>query len=171
MNWLIFCTVLIFTCKNRKYIKVHKLAERLNKSSECLEELCYFFIMSDVEKRKAMLVACCLNNSYGCYASLQTFLNFLIMKKQQKRNKIIRKFISSTISKSSTKKSKRNFPRFWIRPGQTSSWWDNFCAGQKVSEEWKENFRMSQESFGKLCTELRPYILKNKTRFRDRISA
>ena len=29
---------------------------------------------------------------------------------------------------------------------------------------------MSQESFGKLCTELRPYILKNKTRFRDRIS-
>ena len=82
-----------------------------------------------------------------CYTSLQTFLNFLIMKKQQKRNKIIHKMISSNISKSSIKKSKRNSPNFWIRPGQTSSWWDNFCASQKVSEKWKENFRMSQESF------------------------
>ena len=23
-----------------------------------------------------------------------------------------------------------------------SSWWDNFCTGQKVSEEWKKNFCM-----------------------------
>ena len=89
-----------------------------------------FFIMPDVEKRKAILVACCPNNLYGRYASLQTFFNFLIMKKQQKRNKIIRKFIPSTISKSIKKKAKRNSPRFWIRPGQTSSWWDNFCTGQ-----------------------------------------
>ena len=170
MNWLILCTVLIFTCKSRKYNKAHNVAERLNKFSECLEELCYFFIMSDVEKRKAILVACCLNKLYGCYASLQTFLNYLIKKKEQKRNKLIRKFISSTVSKSSTKKTKRNSPRLWIRPGQTSSWWDNFCAGQKVSEEWKENFCTSQESFEKLCTELRPYIQKNKTRFRDPIS-
>ena len=170
MNWLIFCTALIFTCKSRKYIKAHNVAERLNKSSECLEELCYFFIMSYVDKRKAILVACCLNNLYRCYASLQTFLSFLIMKKQQKRNKIIHKFISSTISKSSTKKAKLNSPRFWIRPGQTSSWWENFCAGQKVSEEWKENFHTSQESFEKLCTELRPYSQKNKTRFWDPIS-
>ena len=115
-------------------------------------------------------MACCLNNLYGCYASLPTFVNFLIMKKQQKRNKIIHKIISSTISKSSKKKAKRNSPRFRTGPGQTSSWWDDFCAAQKVSEEWKENFRMSQESFEKLCTELRPYIQKNKTRFRDPIT-
>ena len=59
--------------------------------------------MSVVEKRKAILVACCLNTLYGCYISLQTFFDFLIMKKQQKWNKIIHKIISSTISKSSTK--------------------------------------------------------------------
>ena len=29
--------------------------------------------MSDVEKRRAALVACCLNNLYGLYGSLQTF--------------------------------------------------------------------------------------------------
>ena len=52
-----------------------------------------------------------------------------------------------------------------------SSCWDNFWAGQKVCEEWKENFRMSQESFEKLCTELRLHIQKNKTTFRDPTSS
>ena len=111
--------------------------------------------MSDVEKR-AILVTSNLNNFcvFLCYTSLQTFLNFSIMKKQQKRKKIIHKIISSNISKSSIKKSKRNSPNFWIRPGQTSSWWDNFCASHKVSEKWK------------LCAELRasifPLCLFNK---------
>ena len=41
------------------------LTERLNKSSKCFEELYYFFIMSDVEKR-AILVASNLNNLYFC---------------------------------------------------------------------------------------------------------
>ena len=96
------------------------------------------------------------------YASLQTFLNFLIMEKQQKRNKINNKITSSTISKSFIKKSKRKSPRFWIRTGQISSWWDNFCAGQKFSKEWKENFCMPKKSYEKLCTKLRPYIQKNE---------
>lgn len=32
---------------------------------------------------------------------------------------------------------------FWVRPGRTSKWWDNFLAGDVVDEEWKLNFRMS----------------------------
>ena len=32
-----------------------------------------------------------------------------------------------------------------IRPGQISSWWDNFCAGQEVSKKWKENFHMPEK--------------------------
>ena len=39
----------------------------------------------------------------------------------------------------------------------------------KVSEEWKENFCMPQESFEKLCSKVRPYIQKNKG-FRDPMS-
>ena len=35
--------------------------------------------MSDVEKGRAALVTCCLNNLYGFYVSLQTFFNFLII--------------------------------------------------------------------------------------------
>ena len=45
--------------------KTLNLIERLNKSSKCFEELYYFFIMSDVEKR-AILVASNLNNLYFC---------------------------------------------------------------------------------------------------------
>ena len=95
--------------------------------------------MSDVEKRP-ILVARCLNNLYGCYESLQSFFNFLKIIKQQKGNKKVHKIIYPKFSK---KKGKRNSTRFWIRP----------------------YFRMSQESFEKLCTELRPYIQKNKTKF------
>ena len=45
--------------------KTLNLIERLNKSSKCFEELYYFFIMSDVEKR-AVLVASNLTNLYFC---------------------------------------------------------------------------------------------------------
>ena len=41
--------------------------------------------------------------------------------------------------------------------------------GQKVSQEWKENFRMPQDSFEELCIKLKPYIQKKKG-FRDPIS-
>ena len=41
--------------------------------------------MSDVEKRRAALVARCLNNLHVFYASLHTFLNFLITQKQKKK--------------------------------------------------------------------------------------
>ena len=78
------------------------------------------------------------------------------------KSSIIHKIISSTISKSSKKKCKRNSPRFQIQPGQTSPWLDNFCADQKVSEEWKENFLMLLENSEKSCTKLKLYSQKNK---------
>ena len=39
------------------------------------------FKMSDVEKRRAALFPCYLDNLYGSYTSLQTFLNFSTMYK------------------------------------------------------------------------------------------
>ena len=81
-----FCTVLILCVKTENISKSHNLIEYLNNSNEYFEELYCFFIISDTEKRRAILVACCLNNFYDCYASLQTFLNFLITKKT-KQNK------------------------------------------------------------------------------------
>ena len=51
--------------------------------------------------------------------------------------------------------------RFWARPGRTTAWWDNFASQNVVPEEFKENFRMSRDTFLILCEELRPFI-KNK---------
>ena len=48
--------------------------------------------------------------------------------------------------------------RFWVRPGRTSAWWDNFVHQIAIAEEWWENFRMSRGSLYELANELRPYI-------------
>ena len=66
-------------------------------------------------------------------------------------------------------KSSRKTPverRFWVRPGQTSAWWDNFVAEDVTPEEWRENFRMSRNTFLILCEELRPFIQKKATNMR-----
>ena len=109
--------------------------------------------------KKKSNICCILLKLYGCCTSLQTFFNFLIMKKEQKKQQ--NNSQDHLILKFSKKEGKRNSPRFWIWPEQTSSSWNNFFAGQKVSEEWKENFRISQESFEKLYTDLRPYQKQN----------
>ena len=50
-----------------------------------------------------------------------------------------------------------------------STWWDNFNADIMVPEEWREDFRMSKESFYLLCAELKPYIEKLSTNMRRAI--
>ena len=47
---------------------------------------------------------------------------------------------------------------FWVGPGRTSSWWDNFVNGVVVDDEWRDNFRMSRASLVTLSEELRLYI-------------
>ena len=38
------------------------------------------------------------------------------------------------------RKMVRKPTRFWVRPGRSTAWWDNFVGGVVVEEEWKENF-------------------------------
>ncbi len=49
------------------------------------------------------------------------------------------------------------------RPGRTDAWWGNFVKNIMVPKEWKENFRMSKESFFDLCNELRPFLQQQQT--------
>ncbi|XP_060780301.1 putative nuclease HARBI1 [Neoarius graeffei] len=48
--------------------------------------------------------------------------------------------------------------RFWVRPGRSSAWWDNFVDQVVVAEEWRENFRMSRSALihlsERLCLQL-----------------
>ena len=43
-------------------------------------------------------------------------------------------------------------------------------SGLALSEEWRENIQMSEQTFNKLCVLLRPFIEKETTRFRDPVS-
>ena len=54
--------------------------------------------------------------------------------------------------------------------GRTKQWWLEFLTDEVVADEWKENFRMSKQSFLVLCEELRQYISKNTKRFGKPIS-
>lgn len=68
------------------------------------------------------------------------------------------------------KRKSRKRRRFWVRPGRSSTWWDNIFSGFVVREEWRENFRMSKESFFNLCNQLRPFLEKKHTNMRGPIS-
>ena len=69
------------------------------------------------------------------------------------------------------KKKRNNVPRrFWKRPGRCAGWWNNMLSGLALPEEWRENIRMSEQTFKKLCTLLCPYIEKETTRFRVPVS-
>ena len=71
----------------------------------------------------------------------------------------------SSICKSKTSKQRKQ----WIRPGRTSLWWDNFVNNTVVLDEWRENFRMSKESFMKLCDKVKPFLQKQSTNMRSAI--
>ncbi len=73
---------------------------------------------------------------------------------------------STSIRKLKRKKTYKE-RRFWIKPGRTSAWWDNFVAGIVIPEEWKENLRMSKDSFYGLCNQLRPFIERKETNMRS----
>ena len=67
------------------------------------------------------------------------------------------------VRKSNFGKQRRRRRRFWIRPGRTCAWWNNFLSDAVLPEEWKENFRMTKTSFYTVFDELRPFIQRQTT--------
>ena len=104
--------------------------------------------MSDVDKIRGALVACCLNNLYGFYASLQISL--------KKETTIYQS--SQNLSKRRGKEILRDF-RFDL---DRLAHGGTIFAPARKSLRNEKKFRMPQDSFEKLCTRLRPYIQKNK---------
>ena len=60
--------------------------------------------------------------------------------------------------------------RFWVSPGRSRNWWQKLQSGEAPECEWKNNFRMSRQSFYKLCAQIRPFIESQHTRMRQPIS-
>ena len=67
-------------------------------------------------------------------------------------------------------KKKQILRHSWICLAQTSLCWDKSLKDKVISEDWRENLRMSKNSFYKLCDLLAPFISKNKTYMRQPIS-
>ena len=67
-------------------------------------------------------------------------------------------------------KKERKPSRYWVKPGRSNRWWTNILNNKATLEEWRENFRMSEASFYKLCEELRPYLTKQTTKLRKPVS-
>ena len=91
----------------------------------------------------------------------------MLMQRRRYAEEII--FSSSRKANRKAKKEKAH-RRFWLRPGRCDSWWLAFKRGLPVPAEWKENFRMSKETFEKLCDDLRPFIARKLTRMRIPVS-
>ena len=57
----------------------------------------------------------------------------------------------------------------WCRP-RSLVWWDEVNSGRYGEGWWKENLRMSRDTFEVLCRELKPYIEKQTTYMRMPVS-
>ena len=66
---------------------------------------------------------------------------------------------------------KRQKRTCWIKAGQTSAWWKKFQENEVPASEWKDNFRMTKQSFHELCEIVHPHLVKKTTRFRVPVSA
>ncbi|KAL0147037.1 hypothetical protein M9458_057561 [Cirrhinus mrigala] len=97
--------------------------------------------------------------------------NLLLLRNSYEQQAIIDNTICHMLLDPPRKTTRRATRRkFWIRPGRTSSWWDNFVNGVVVEDEWRENFRMSKASVIALSEELSPYIEGQTTNMRAPIT-
>ena len=79
--------------------------------------------------------------------------------------------LAENSNRSPKRSSKKNRKRrtMWVKPGRTSEWWKKFLNDVVVTEEWRENFRMTKRTFMGLCDELRPFPQRTDTTMRKAI--
>lgn len=84
-----------------------------------------------------------------------------------RKKKLLDLLISVSTSYRAHCRKARKPREYWIAPGRTRAWWDNFISGTMLLNEWRNNFRMSKDNFYKLCEELRPFICRQATIMRS----
>ncbi|CAN9504164.1 unnamed protein product [Ophioblennius macclurei] len=60
--------------------------------------------------------------------------------------------------------------RFWIRPGRSARWWENFQQQLVPPEDWLSSFRMGRASLLALAELLRPHVQGQRTVMRSPVS-
>ena len=98
-------------------------------------------------------------------------LHAQLLLQEHRRRTRLRSVIYPLINTPPRHEPRRNRRRrFWVRPGRTASWWENFETEVVLPEEWRENFRMSRSSLLSLSEMLRPHIEGQSTVMRSPVS-
>ena len=111
-----------------------------------------------------------LQNLWSSTLIIQHRLLSNILKRRTDRHRVLKIMLCDKVISREKKKCERKTREYWIRPGRTKQYWLQFLNDEVIADEWKENFRISKQSFLFLCEERRQYISKNITRFRKPIS-
>src|SRR4029434_9471512 len=77
----------------------------------------------------------------GCLY-LQTQLLFYIEEQKRITARRSAVFLQRSLSRRRYIACQRRHRRFWIRPGRTAVWWENFEKEVVLPDEWHKNFRM-----------------------------
>ena len=85
-----------------------------------------------------------------------------------RRSAILQQLLLPPTRRASPRHRQRRW--FWVRPGRTAVWWENFENEVVVPEEWRENFRMSRSLLLSLSELLRPYIEGEMTVMRSPVT-
>ena len=105
----------------------------------------------------------------NAFTNLQMGLIFSIRNFYKKKKVLRNILLLQANEKYKVVKMKPAVRKYWVRPGKDRYWWENFALRKVVEEEWRENFRMSRETFQVLWEEINLYIFKNDTRFRNAV--
>ena len=73
----------------------------------------------------------------------------------------------AVLSLAATRNSVRQ--SIWCKP-RSKEWWKHVVAGVYGDGWWRENLRMSRETFHVVCDQLRPHIQRQSTTFREPVS-
>ena len=86
------------------------------------------------------------------------------------RNQLLQLILMHKSGKVKRKNKVKSQIKYWIWPGRSNEWWNGFVEDEVLPNEWKDNFRMSKESFYILVDKLQTYIIKNTTQMRQPIN-
>ena len=88
-----------------------------------------------------------LINMINAFTNLQMGLIFSIRNFYKKKKVLRNILLLQANEKYKVVKMKPAVRKYWVRPGKDRYWWENFALRKVVEEEWRENFRMSRETF------------------------
>ena len=116
-----------------------------------------------MNRRIVTILLCFIANAIAAYQLNVIVLVFLWISRARTLQVWQELSTSRSIARPTRLRTLSRPRRFWIKPGRTSLWWDNFVCNIVPPEEWRDNFRMSRSSFFCLCNQLRPHIERQTT--------